>query len=101
MSPKKRAGQFHIRLQPQHGGAFTQWCVVGSTPTAVPSWQLDRLMQALSFWSGWRVELVLPVEVETVAWFSWWDGALTDIRPEHLRVRFSARPPKATGHGDG
>ena len=99
MSPKKRAGQFHIHLQPEHGAAFTHGCVAGSAPTAVPSWQLDRLMQALCFWSGWPVELVLPAEVATVAWFSWWGGALADIAPEHLELRCVAR--RREGERDG
>ena len=84
---KRAAGQFEIRLHPQHGGAFTHWRVTGSTPTAVPERQLDHLMQSLSLWSGWPVELVLPVEVGAVAWFSWWSDALANIRAEHLRLR--------------
>jgi hypothetical protein len=101
MSRKNRAGQFRIRLQPQRGGAFTHVRASGSVPMAVPAWQLERLMQALCFWSGWPVEPVSPAEVETVVWFEWWGGTLADIRPEHLQLRCIARRRSTEGECDG
>jgi len=88
-------------LRPAHGGAFTEWRVFGSTPTAIPSWQLRRLIQAISFWSGWPVALVLPAEVETDLWFSRWADALADILPEHLHVEYVVYGDASRTHADG
>ena len=101
MPVQTRRGQFHITLHPAHGGTFTEWCISGSTPTAIPSWQLTRLVQAMSFWSGWPVELVLPAERATALWFSWWADALADIHPEHLHVEFVVCPAASKKHDDG
>jgi hypothetical protein len=92
-------GQFRLRLSPRHGGAFTSWRLCGCVATALPSRDMRRLMQTLSFWSGWPVELVLPAEVGTDAWFEWWADVAAGIPLNNLQVRFVlARHPT---HGRG
>jgi len=88
VSPRRKLGQFQVRLSPQQSGAFTRWRIVGSVPTAIPRSHLRQMMQGVSFWSGWPVALVLPAEVATVAWFEWWADALADIPEDHLQMRF-------------
>lgn len=96
-----RRGQFHIHLHPVHGGTFTECRVFGSTPTAIPSWQPIRLMQALPCWNGLPVALVLPAEVETDLWFWQWADALADIHHEHLHVEYVVYQDAARTHDDG
>jgi hypothetical protein len=86
MPVPNRPSQFHVRLRPLHGGAFTQWRISGSAPTATRPWRLARLMQELSLWSGWPVELALPAELETDDWFSLWLDMLADIPSDHRIV---------------
>jgi len=101
MSAHTRPGQFHIRLHPACGGRFTEWRISGSTPTAIPSWHLRRLMQAMCLWSGWPVSLALPAEVETARWFSWWTDALADVPPEHLHVDYAVARSAPMERDDG
>ena len=100
MSPVQR-GQFLMGMKPLHGGAYTLWHLEGTVPTAVPAREMSRLIQMLWFWSGWSVELVLPVAVEMAAWLEWWTDAIAIIPEEQLRVGFvagsSAR--KSGNHG--
>jgi len=98
---KKREGQFRIHLRPEHGGAYTRWRVTGSTPSAVPARQLDRLMWMMAYWSGWPVELALSVDLETAGWCEWWADVLAGVHPEHLRLRFVARRRRGKGEGGG
>lgn len=85
---RRKPGQLRLRLSPQHGGAFTRWHLTGSTVTPIPMRELRLLFRKLSFWSGWPIELVLPADVATVAWFDSWTAAV-DPLPEHLlHVRF-------------
>jgi hypothetical protein len=95
LSPTKKAGQFHFHLRPQCSGVFTQWQIIGSVPTVVPSQKMRRFIRELSFWSGWPVKLVLSAEVETADWLECWTDALTEIPEDHLELRFILkRPPK-------
>lgn len=84
----RRHGQMKLRLSPQEGGAFTRWQLTGSTVTTMPRQELRRLLQTLSFWSGWPVELVLPADAATGAWFDWWTAAIDATPVDHLVVRF-------------
>lgn len=89
--PSRKPGQFIWHMKPQHRGSFTQWRLSGSVPTVVPGGQIRQVIRTLWFWSGWPVELVLPVAVETAPWFEWWTGAVATIPEEELRVRFVVR----------
>ena len=88
MPLQKTPGRFHVRLRPEHQGSFTHWSISGSTPTSLPPWLLRRLMRAMAFWSGWPVELVLPVALETAPWWQWWADALAEAPDEDLHIRF-------------
>ena len=88
-----KPGQFRMILKPLLGGSFTQWRLFGSTVTPVPHAEMQRLIEQLSFWSGWPVELVLPVDIGADAWFEWWTNAMTDIPADHLQVRFVINRP--------
>lgn len=101
MSAKKRAGQFHIRLQSRHRGRFTQWRACGSVPTTLPKQQLQHLMEMITYWSGWPVELVLPVEVDTAGWCELWADALADVPAEYLHLRLVVCRRRAQGKRDG
>ena len=90
---KKGLGQMQLHLSPQQGDAFTRWRLTGSTVTAIPHRELRRLFRTLSFWSGWPVELVLPVDVQTAAWFECWTEAIDATPADHLTVRFDVREP--------
>lgn len=84
-----RPGQIRLQVRPQHGGAFTRWRLTGSLVTTVPHRELRLIFQKLSFWSGWPVELVLPADAGTAAWFEWWTAAIDATPEDHLSVRFS------------
>ncbi len=101
MTSKKRPGQFRIHLRPEQGGAYTRWRVTGSVPSAVPAWQLERLMKMIAFWSGWPVELALSVDRQTAGWCERWADALADIHPEQLRLRFIVRREGREGERGG
>ena len=89
-----KRGQFHLRMDPVHGGAFTRWRLTGSVVTAIPYRQMRQLIESLSLWSGWPVELVLPADITTAHWFEWWTH-IVDTIPEHaLHVRFVLCRPK-------
>ena len=84
-----------MRLRPVHDGAFTHWCIRGSVVTAVPRRDMNVLLAKLSLWSGWPVEVVLPVDIETAAWLARWvEECLADIPEDHARLRFV----RALGH---
>ena len=87
MSAKKRA-QFHMHLFPQQGGEFTRLHLHGSIVTAIPHSEIHRLLEKLTLWSGWPVDLVLPADTLEVDWFDWWTDALWDAPEHHHEVRF-------------
>jgi hypothetical protein len=95
-----KQSQLQITLKPLHDGSFTRWRLCGSVVTAVPHTQMRRLFKQLAFLSGWPVELVLPVDVGTAAWFEWWTDTIVDIPADHLQVRFAINrlPPRGMSH---
>jgi len=98
----KRRGQVRIYVEPQYSGNFTRWRLTGSFPTPVPHQMLRQLFKKLSFWNGWPVELVLPVDVGTVAWFDSWTDAIANIPAHHLQIRFSFKgQAERTSHEQG
>ena len=96
----RQQGQFLMDMKPLHGGAYTLWHLKGTVPTAVPAREMGRLINMLWFWSGWSVELVLPVAVETAAWLEWWTEAVAAIPEEKLRVSFVASSSFARDWGN-
>jgi hypothetical protein len=84
-----RKGQFRLHVRPLCDGAFTRLLLCGSVVTAIPPCELRKLSAQLAFWSGWPVELVLPVDVGTAAWFEWWTSAVSETPAHHLEVRFT------------
>jgi|GEM_PF-2537844 len=101
MRVQTKPGQFHVTLRPAAGGAFTEWRISGSTPTAIPALQLQFLMQAIALWSGWPVALALSVELGTAAWFSWWTDALAGVEPEHVQVEYVIFQDASEEYGGG
>ena len=87
----RTSGQFCWRMTPQHGGSFTRWRLSGSVPTALPGWEMRQVIRTLWFWSGWPVELVLPVAVETAPWLEQWCAAVAATPEDHLHMRLVAR----------
>ena len=83
--------QFKLYLQPLNDGSFTRLRLCGSVVTAIPPCELKRWVRQLSNWSGSPVELVLPVDVGTVAWFELWSYAVSEIPARHLEVRFALK----------
>jgi len=82
-----------MRLRPLYHGAFTQWRIRGVVPTAIPRHDMSELLAKLSFWSGWPVEVMLPVEIETAAWLECWTEAVADFPGHRVQVRFIPRRP--------
>ncbi len=101
MPTEMRRGQFHVSLRPEHGGAFTHWRIVGSTPSSVPARLVARLIKKMAFWSGWPVELALFVNRETACWCEWWTEILDNVPLEAVRVRFVAGRQGSKGGRDG
>jgi len=90
---RSNPGQIRIYLTPQHGGAFTRWRFTGSLVTPIPTRELRHLFRKLSFWSGWPIELVLPADAATDAWFDSWTTAIDRVPVDHLHVRFDVSKP--------
>jgi len=86
-----RKAQCSLYLLSENGGAHTRWRLYGHMATAIPAEELRSLFRMLTFWSGWPVELVLPVEAGTGAWFAWWSDAIAQVPVDHLHVRFALR----------
>jgi len=97
MSSRKQ-GQFHLHLSPLCCGSFTRWRLDGSVATPMPGREFGRVIRTLGFWSGWPVELVLPVAVETACWFEVWSDAIAAIPEDHLKLRLVAQRVEAS-HG--
>jgi hypothetical protein len=91
---------FKLHLQPLNDGSFTRLRLCGSVVTAIPPCELRRWVRQLSSWSDSPVELVLPVDVGTVAWFELWSYAISDIPARHLQVRFTLRRRPQQRRGD-
>jgi len=92
-------GQFQMQLSPLCGGSFTRLRVCGALPTALPARELARLTARLALWSGWPVQLALPVEGVTDAWFDFWTDAATRVPAHRLELRFTLTPRRRTaGH---
>jgi len=81
-------GKFRAALSPVHGGSYTRLRLTGVVPSRVTRKDVARLVRALAFWSGWRVECVLPVAREAASWCEWWTDLLAGMPERHLRVRF-------------
>src|SRR5512137_1336616 len=79
---------FKLRLQSWHDGSLTQLHLSGSVITAPPAVELHPWIGQLSNWSNAPVELVLPADAGTVAWFELWGDAVSNIPVRHLQVRF-------------
>jgi len=58
-----------------------------------PTRELRHLFRKLSFWSGWPIELVLPADAATDAWFDSWTTAIDRVPVDHLHVRFDVSKP--------
>ncbi len=86
-----KSGQFRLHVNPIRAGSFTRWRLTGSVVTAIPHHQMRRLIESLSLWSNWPVELVLPVDVATANWFEWWAEVIDVIPEDHLYVRFKLK----------
>ena len=80
-----------VWLSPLVGGAYTKFRITGTIPTAVPARKLKRLVEELSFWSGYLVECALSVEREGASWCEWWTDRLAVIPERHLKVSFIIR----------
>jgi len=80
---------FKLSLKPIDDGSFTQLRLCGSVVTALPAREIRRLVKQLWSYTGEPVELVLPVDVGTVAWFELWTYAISEIPAHHLQVRFT------------
>ncbi|MFH1176216.1 MAG: hypothetical protein V1750_02330 [Acidobacteriota bacterium] len=94
----KKPGQFRLHLSPLHSGSFTRWRLSGSVPTAMPGRELGRVIRTLWFWSGWPIELVLPVAAETACWFEYWSDAIAEIPEDRLVLRLMTKRAEAD-HG--
>ncbi len=90
---------FKLHLQPLRDGSFTRLRLSGSVVTAIPPCELRRWVRQLSSWSDSPVELVLPVDVGTVAWFELWSYAISEIPTRQLEIRFTIgrRPRQPRG----
>ena len=94
-----RHSRFRMWLSPVLGGSYTRMRLCGAVPTTLPPKELRRLSAMLSQWSGYPVELVLPVAAEKATWLDLWAEAVKTTPGRHLEVRFAVqRLPKAR-HG--
>lgn len=92
-------GQFKLHLQPTHDEAFTELRLSGSVLTALPPCELRRWVRQLSSWGDAPVELVLPVDVGSVAWFELWADAFSKVPARHLEARFALERPHRQRRG--
>lgn len=92
--------EFKLYLKPMEDGSLTRLRLCGSVVTALPPCELSRLVRQLSSWSDAPVELVLPVDVGTVAWFELWTYAISEIPARHLQVRFTLKRRRQPRGGD-
>ena len=91
---------FKLHLKPIDDGSFTRLRLCGSVVTALPPCELRRLVRQLWNWTGEPVELVLPVDAGSVAWFELWTYAISEIPAHHLQVRFTLKRRRQP-HGGG
>ena len=82
-------GQLKLHLLPTEDGSFTELRLAGSVVTALPPCELRRGFRQLASWNDGPVELVLPVDVGSVAWFELWSDAVSEIPAHHLQIRFA------------
>lgn len=77
-----------LHLRPSEDGLFTRMRLSGSVVTSVPPEELGQWIQQLSRWSGAPVELALPVDSGTAAWFDCWTSAISELPADRLQIRF-------------
>jgi hypothetical protein len=77
-----------LHLRPSEDGLFTRMRLSGLVVTSVPARELEQWIQQLSRWSGGPVELVLPVDAGTAAWFDYWTSAISELPADRLQIRF-------------
>lgn len=81
-----RNGQIRARLFPQCGGSFTRLVLCGALPTALPKWELRRLIERLSLFSGYPIECVLSVDKEAASWCEWWSELLVGMPERQIEL---------------
>ncbi len=92
---------FKLYLKPLSDGSFTKLRLSGSVVTALPPCELRRWFRQLYSWADAPVELVLPVDFGSVAWFELWTHAVSDVPAHHLQLRFALqRRRRQTGGRD-
>lgn len=80
---------FKLRLQPSCDGSSTRLQLCGSVMAPKPPRDLGQWLRQLSRWTDAPVELALPVDVGTAAWFESWTDAVAELPAHHLLLRFT------------
>jgi hypothetical protein len=80
---------FELHVTPLHDASSSRLRLCGAVATAAPERTLRRWLLQLSRWSGCPVELVLPVDAGTAAWFESWTDAVSELPAHHLQIRFT------------
>ncbi len=86
-----------VWLSPLNGGSFTRFRLVGSTPTALPVWELRQLLQRMRFFSGSPFRFVLSAGLEEANWSEWWTALLAGIPGRLLEVEHRTPPRRSNG----
>lgn len=89
--------QITVWLSPLNGGSSTRFRLVGSTPTALPVWEMRQLLDRIRFFSGSRLRFVLSAGLEEANWSEWWTALLAGIPGRLLEVECRTIPPKRSG----
>ncbi len=84
-----KRNRFKIHVQRSRDDSVTKLRICGLVMTPLPPGWLRSLASLLARYSGESVELVLPVDAGTDAWFVSWCDAISETQGHHLHVRFA------------
>ncbi len=94
-TPLAKSDRMTLELRPLHGGSYTQLSLRGPVPSAPPG--MGRLITTFAHWSGYPVNVVLSVDMETAGWCEVWTEVLCAVPERHLEVRFQLPPMGRSG----
>jgi hypothetical protein len=84
--------QMRLELEPLPDGSYTRLSLLGPIRSAPTQRALRQLLKMFSFWNGYPVCVVLPVEPRTAGWCEIWTDALSGISKRHLEIIFKVKP---------